>query len=258
MIAGRFWTGEPPLAENAQPAEVSIEKSLHVRFHIDVGDTVRFDIVGRPFEATVTSVREVQWSDARNGGFMFVFRPGPFARAPQTWIGIVKAPDDPTARGRLQRDLVERFPNVSVIDIREILMTVQRALDNVSLAISVVGGVAFFSGVLILIGAVAMTKFQRVYEAAILRTLGASTRMLGAMLAFEYAGLGLLAGVIGAAGALALTWAVTRQVLDIPWYPAPWTAAVGAAATTVLVAAVGVGASYDVLRRKPLATLRAE
>jgi len=258
VIAGRFWTGEPPLAENAQPAEVSIEKSLHVRFHIDVGDTVRFDIVGRPFEATVTSVREVQWSDARNGGFMFVFRPGPFARAPQTWIGIVKAPDDPTARGRLQRDLVERFPNVSVIDIREILMTVQRALDNVSLAISVVGGVAFFSGVLILIGAVAMTKFQRVYEAAILRTLGASTRMLGAMLAFEYAGLGLLAGVIGAAGALALTWAVTRQVLDIPWYPAPWTAAVGAAATTVLVAAVGVGASYDVLRRKPLATLRAE
>ena len=121
-----------------------------------------------------------------------------------------------------------------------------------------VGGVAFFSGVLILIGAVAMTKFQRVYEAAILRTLGATTRMLGAMLAFEYAGLGLLAGVIGAAGALALTWAVTRQVLDIPWYPAPWTAAIGAAATTVLVAAVGVGASYDVLRRKPLATLRAE
>jgi putative ABC transport system permease protein len=257
IVAGRFWSAEP-LAEDAQPAEVSIEKGVRERAGIEIGDVVRFDIAGRPFEATVTSVREVQWSDARNGGFMFVFRPGPFAHAPQTWIGILKAPDDPAARGRLQRDIVERFPNVSVIDIREILMSVQRALDNVTLAISVVGGVAFFSGVLILIGAVAMTKFQRVYEAAILRTLGASTRTLAAMLAFEYAGLGLLAGAIGAAGALALTWAVTRHVLDIPWYPAPVTAAIGALVTMALVAIVGVAASYDVLRRKPLATLRAE
>jgi putative ABC transport system permease protein len=258
IVAGRFWSAEPPLAEDAQPIEVSIEKGLHERADIGVGDVVRFDIAGRPFDATVTSVREVQWSDARNGGFMFVFRPGPFAHAPQTWIGILKGPDDPAARGRLQRDLVERFPNVSVIDVREILLSVQRALDNVTLAISVVGGVAFFGGVLILIGAVAMTKFQRVYEAAILRTLGASTRMLAAMLAFEYVGLGLLAGAIGAAGALVLTWAVTRYVLDIPWHPAPATAAAGAAITTVLVGIVGVAASYDVLRRKPLATLRAE
>ena len=77
-------------------------------------------------------------------------------------------------------------------------------VDNVTLAISIVGGVALSSGVLILIGAVAMTKFQRVYEAAILRTLGASTRTLGTMLALEYSALGLLAGLIGAAGALGL------------------------------------------------------
>ena len=105
---------------------------------------------------------------------------------------------------------------------------------------------------LILAGAVAMTKFQRVYEAAILRTLGASTRMLGAMLALEYGGLGLLAGAVGAAGALALTWAVSRHVLDIPWRPAPGLAALGALATTTLVGIVGVASSYDVLRKKPL------
>ena len=75
-----------------------------------------------------------------------------------------------------------------------------------TLAITIVGAVALLSGVLILIGAVAMTKFQRVYEAAILRTLGASTRMIGTMLAVEYGGLGLLAGAIGAAGALGLSW----------------------------------------------------
>ena len=105
-------------------------------------------------------------------------------------------------------------------------------MDNVTLAISIVGGIALVSGILILAGAVAMTKFQRIYEAAILRTLGASTRMLGAMLALEYGGLGLLAGGVGAAGALALTWALSRYVLDMPWRPAPGLAAIGAMVTT--------------------------
>jgi putative ABC transport system permease protein len=189
---------------------------------------------------------------------MFVFRPGPFAHAPQTWIGILRAPQDPTARGQFQRDLVTEFPNVSAIDVREILVTIQKAVDTITIAISVVGAVALGSGVLILIGAVAMTKFQRVYEAAILRTLGASTRMLGTMLAFEYAALGLLAGLVGAAGAMAFSWAVCRHVLDIPWRPQPLVAVAGMVLTTLLVGVVGVGASYDVLRRKPLGTLRAE
>jgi putative ABC transport system permease protein len=258
VVDGRFWTGEPDLPEASSPLEVSIERSIHERFHINVGDVVRFDIAGRPVDARVTSVREVEWEDARNGGFMFVFRPGPFAHAPQTWIGILKAPEDPAARGRFQRDLVAAFPNVSAIDIREVLATLQQAVSNLTLAVSIVGGIALLSGVLILAGAVAMTKFQRVYEAAILRTLGASTRMLGAMLAVEYGGLGLLAGLVGGAGALVLSWAVCRHVLDIPWRPAPWIASAGALITTALVGIVGVGASYDVLRKKPLGTLRAE
>ena len=103
-----------------------------------------------------------------------------------------------------------------------------------------------------------MTKFQRVYEAAILRTLGASTGLLTTTLALEYGALGLLAGIIGAAGALGLSWGVTRHLLDIPWRPAPGLLAVGALLTMVLVGIVGIVASADVLRKKPLATLRAE
>jgi len=255
IVEGAFWDSPTP-AEG--PAEVSVERGIHERGHIEVGDTMRFDVVGRVIEARVSSIREVQWEDARSGGFMFVFRPGPLDRAPQTWIGILKAPEDPTERGRFQRDLVTKFPNVSAIDVREILGTLQTALGNITLAISIVGGVALVSGILILAGAVAMTKFQRVYEAAILRTLGASTRMLGAMLALEYGGLGLLAGLVGAAGAIVLTWGVSRHVLDIPWRPAPGLAALGALVTTALVGIVGVTSSYDVLRRKPLGTLRAE
>jgi putative ABC transport system permease protein len=255
---GTFWTGQPPLDERASPVEVSVERSIHERFKIDVGDVVRFDVLGRVLEARVTSVREVQWEDARNGGFMFVFRPGPFTHAPQTWIGILRAPEDAAERGRLQRDLVAQFPNVSAIDVREVLATLSSAVRNLTLAISIVGGIALLSGVLILAGAVAMTKFQRVYEAAILRTLGASTRTLGTMLAVEYGVLGLLAGAVGSLGAMALTWGVSRHVLDIPWHANPLLATAGAGITTILVGTVGVVASYDVLRKKPLGTLRAE
>ncbi len=258
VTGGRFWTGQPPLAADAQELEVSIEQGIHDRFRINVGDMVRFDILGRIVQARVTSVREVNWQDSRNGGFMFVFRPGPLDRAPQTLIATLKAPDAPADRARFQRDLVERFPNVSVIDVREILAGVQSVVDNVTLAISIVGAIALTSGALILIGAVAMTKFERVYEAAILRTLGASTRVLGAMLALEYTALGLLAGIVGAAGALALSWAVCRHLFHIAWRPSPGLLTAGAVLTSVLVGVIGVLASADVLRKKPLATLRAE
>jgi putative ABC transport system permease protein len=255
VTKGAFWSG-PPAA--GAPAEVSIEQSIHERFNINVGDEMRFDVLGRSIPAKVTSVRHVEWAESRAGGFMFVFRPGVLEDAPHTFVAFVKGPGDATARARLQYDLVSRFPNVTTIDGREILARIQTIVDNAVLGISVVGGVALMSGVLILIGAVAMTKFQRVYEAAILRTLGASTRLLTATLALEYCALGLLAGIIGAIGALGLSWGVTRQVLDIPWRAAPGMLAIGAASTMVLVGMVGILASADVLRRKPLATLRAE
>jgi putative ABC transport system permease protein len=219
---------------------------------------MRFDVLGRTLAARVTSIRHVEWGDARSGGFMFVFRPGTLSQAPHTFIGFVKAPDGAAARARLQYDLVARYPNITAIDGREIIARIQRVIDNAVLGISIVGGIALLSGVLILIGAVAMTKFQRVYESAILRTLGASTRLLMTTLALEYCALGLLAGTIGAAGALGLSWGVTRYVFDISWRPVPGLLAVGALLTTLLVGAVGVLASADVLRKKPLATLRAE
>ncbi|CAN5767110.1 ABC transporter permease [soil metagenome] len=258
VVDGQFWTGQGAQPANATDLEVSIEKSIHTRFQINVGDVVRFDVLGRTIQARVTSVRDVVWEDSRAGGFMFVFRPGPLAAAPHTFVGITRAPADPAARGAFQHDLVTAYPNVSAIDVREVMASVQEVVGNVTLAISVVGGIALFGGMLILIGAVAMTKFQRVYESAILRTLGASTRTLTAMVAGEYTTLGLLSGTIGAAGALLLSWAVCRYVFDIDWRPAPLLLIAGALATMVLVGVIGVLASLDVLRKKPLATLRAE
>lgn len=257
VLEGAFWTGQPPPSDDALP-EVSIEKGISDRGGITVGDVMRFDVLSRIVEARVTSIREVEWADSRAGGFMFVFRPGPFDKAPHTFLGFLKGPEDAATRARLQAAVVEKYPNITAIDGRDILARVNAIVDNVVFGVSVVGAIALLSGVLILIGAVAMTKFQRVYDAAILRTLGATTKTLSTMLALEYCALGLLAGLIGAAGALGLSWAVARFLLEIDWRPAPVLLAAGVFLTAALVGTIGVTASLDVLRKKPLATLRAE
>ena len=253
VIAGTFWDETP----SAEP-EVSIEQSLQEERGIQLGDTVKFDVLGHDVRARVTSVRAVEWDDSRSGGFMFLFRPGALDDAPHTYIAFVRGPSDTEIRARLQRDMVAQYPNVSVIDGLEVIKTVRRVLDYVTLAITVVGGIAVFSGGLILIGSVAMTKFQRTYEAAIFKTLGVNTRVLTTMLVLEYGVLGVLAGAVGSIGALVMTWALTRQVFEITWFPSPLLNFGGVVLTAVAVGVVGVASNVDALRRKPLAALRAE
>jgi putative ABC transport system permease protein len=254
VIAGEWWDGRAP----ADEAEVSIEEGFLDRARLRVGDRMRFDVLGRVVSARVTSIRRVDWQDFRTGGFMFVFRPGVFDQAPHTFIASMQGPVDTTARARMQAGLVARFPNVSVIDLREILQAVQGIVRNVTVAVTVVGALVLLSGALILVGAVSMTKFRRVYEAAILKTLGASSRTIASMLVLEYGVLGAIAGTIGALGSIVLSWAVARYALDLPWQAAVLLPVLGVVVTAAFVAAVGVLASLDVLRHKPLATLRAE
>jgi putative ABC transport system permease protein len=254
LLQGRWWGPTPSTGE----AEVSIEESLQQRFRINIGDQMQFDVLGRTVPARVTSIRKVNWRDYRSGGFMIVFRPGPFDNAPHAYISSVNGPRDPAGRARMQAALVARYPNVSVIDLREVLDTIQTIVDGVTLGVTVVGGLVLFSGMLILVGAVSMTKFQRVYEAAILKTLGATSRLVATMLLLEYGVLGAIAGTVGALGAIALSWGVARYALDLTWRAVPAITITGITATAVCVAAIGVLASLDVLRHKPLATLRAE
>ena len=103
-----------------------------------------------------------------------------------------------------------------------------------------------------------MTKFQRLYETAIFKTLGATSRTIILMLLLEYGTLGLLAGLVGSFGAVVLTWGLTRFLLGISWHLTPFVNVTGLAVTALVVAVVGVAASLDVLRQKPLGTLRAE
>lgn len=290
VVAGQFWTSEPSSLQSPKPfrlrspgnrasyggqaspqalkppglqtpsseGEVSVEEGLSQRFGIHVGDLMKFDVLGRPISAKVTSIRKVNWSDGRAGGFMFVFKPGQLEAAPHAYVSFLRGPADPPARGRLQADLVTQFPNVSVIDGREVMSSIKTVVDNVTLGVTVVGSLVVISGLMILIGAVAMTKFRRVYEAAIFKTLGATRKLISTILVLEYGVLGALAGTIGSIGAMALTWSVSRFAFDIPWRPMPGISLAGVLISAVLVAVVGVIASWEVLQRRPLLTLRGE
>ena len=268
LLKGTFpkpTTGSDPFAgtgssrSDAALPEVSIEEGIVQRFGIDVGDVMRFDVLGRAMHARVSGIRRVEWREGRNGGFMFVFGAGTFETAPHWFFAPVRANlADATQRGKLTHDLVVRFPNVSVIDLRELLESVRKVFQVVTVAIDVVGTLVILTGGLILAGAVAVTKFQRVYEAAIFKTLGASSRAIAAMLMVEYGLLGTIAGAVGSFCALALVWGVSRFALDIPWRPVLHENLIGTVATSLLIMIIGVAASADVLKRKPLAALRAE
>jgi len=252
IVAGKFWDATP----SVEP-EVSIEEDLRGTAGIDLGSTITFDIQGRKLTARVTSVRQVDWRNSRTG-FIILFRPGALENAPQTFVGAIDGPTQEPERSRFQRAIVDRFPNVSVIDVADIVRSVSRILSNITLAVTFIGGFVLLSGVLILVGSIAMTKFQRVYEAAVLKTLGARRRVLLVMMLAEYGLLGLVAGLVGALAANAVAYSIARYVFEIEWSFAPAVNLAGVAATVMLVGAVGVLSSLDVLTRKPLAILRAQ
>jgi putative ABC transport system permease protein len=258
IVTGTLWNGTSPAAAGVD-SEVSVEKQTSAEGRMAIGDVLTFDIAGRRLRARVTSIRSVEWDDSQNGGFVFVLRPtAAVTRAAHNYVGFLRVHENDTERGQLQRALVDAFPNVSAIDVRDVLASIRSVVDNVTTAITVVGAVTLVGGALILVGAVLMTRFQRLYDAAVYRTLGASTRLVATMVAIEYGLLGLLAGVLGAGGALALSWVLAEYLFEIEWRPATGMLLSGVGLTALAVALVGVLASVDVLLRKPLATLRNE
>jgi putative ABC transport system permease protein len=252
VIAGKFWDAQP----NPEP-EISIEEAISRDLNLGVGDTMTFDLQGQRITARITSVRRVEWRNSRLS-FLILFRPGSLEDAPQMFISAIKGPPPGAARAQFQREIVDQFPNVSVIDIFDIIEMARTIIDNISLAVTFVGGFVFLSGALILIGSIAMTKFHRLYEAAIFKTLGAKKKLIVYITLVEYGVLGLLAGLIGSMAAIALTWAISKYGLEITWQFVPSINFIGVAVTLLLVTAVGVLSSWDVMIKKPLGILRAE
>lgn len=255
IVAGKFW--EPTPVGPDDNAEVSIEELIHDELGLNVGDTITFDVLGQPITAHVTSIRHIDWRNARTG-FLVLFRPGTLENAPTMYISAIKGPPNNTQRAQLQRELVDKSPNVSVVDVRDIIEIARGIVQKVSLAVSFVGGFVFLSGLLILIGSIAMTKYHRLYESAILKTLGAKRKLIISTLLVEYGVLGLLAGLIGSSAAIALTWAISEKALKLTWHFLPSVNLIGVGVSVLVVMLIGVLSSWDVMIKKPLGILRSE
>ncbi|HYJ86842.1 MAG TPA: FtsX-like permease family protein [Pyrinomonadaceae bacterium] len=251
IVAGKIWDATP-----STDPEVSISEDIQGLQGLDLGSTITLDIIGRKLTARVTSVRRIDWRKSRTG-FLILFRPNVLDNAPTMYVGGLNGPSDDLSRSRLQRLVVEKYPNVSIIDVAEVIQLVKRLLGNVTLAVTFVGGFVLFSGTLILIGSVAMTRYQRAYEAALLKTLGATRKTVLTIVAAEYGLLGLIAGLIGSVAALALSYSIARFIFAIPWSLEPIVIVAGIAGTIALVVLVGLVSSLQSLSRKPLGVLRA-
>lgn len=251
VVEGEWWgpdTREPLL---------SFEDKLAAGLGLKLGDRVSVNVLGRTITARIANLRRVNWE--RLGiNFVMVFSPGTFAGAPYSVLSTLAFPDGGnTAREvELMKEVASAYPAVTTVRVKETLEEARRMLDNLSLGIRAASLVTLITSVLVLAGALAAGHQHRVYDAVILKTLGATRPRLIAAYALEYAGLGLVTALFAvAAGGLA-AYAVVTQVMEIPFTfsaPAAAGAVVGALALTVGFGLVG---TYRALSVPPVRVLR--
>jgi putative ABC transport system permease protein len=248
IASGRYWTSEMPAGE----AGMSLEDGIAATLGVNLGDELTFDIAGNLVSARVTSLRKVDWDSFRIN-FFALFPPGPLDEMPATYIAAFRAPD---GNGAWLAPLVQRNPNILSIDIGEIVRQVQGIMDHVSRAIEFVFLFTLAGGLLVLQAAIAATQDERKFDAAILRTLGASQRQLNAAQVAEFLVLGALAGVVAAAGATATGWALADRVFKIPFEANPMVWVYGLVGGAFAVTLAGWLGTRSTTRQPPLAVIR--
>jgi putative ABC transport system permease protein len=186
-----------------------------------------------------------------------VFEPGALEAAPHTLVTLARI-DDPALRGQLQRTVAERFPNITSLDLTLIQAAIEQLVGRVSLAIRFMALFSLVTGVLVLVGAVATSRYQRVREGALLKTLGATRSQVLRVVFSEYLSLGLLAAVSAVGLSAAAGWGLARFLFEVGFqFPAEAIAGV-IVLTTLLTVTVGLWGSVEVVRKTPLEVLRAE
>jgi putative ABC transport system permease protein len=207
VVAGAFWkpdTKEP---------QFSLEEGLAKTLGINVGDALTWDVAGSVFTAKVTSIRKVDW-DSFRPNFFVLASPGVLDRYPASWITSFHL----QGRGEaVVSGLVQRLPNVSVIDLTALMEQIQRITEQVSRAVEFVFIFAILAGLVVLFAAITSTQDERIFEGAILRTLGASRAQMMVLQLAEFLAIGLLAGTVAAVGAVSLATVLADKVLGMPY-----------------------------------------
>lgn len=247
VSAGAYWP-----ADYAGPPQISIEEGLARDMGIRLGDHMGLNVGGEDFEATVTSLRAVQW-DSFRPNFYLVISPGQVEDLPQTWLASIYVPRDQL--GMLAR-LVRQFPGVTVLDLEVALAQVRTVIDRASLAVQYVFLFTLLAGVVVLLAAVQLTRDERRFESAILHTLGAGRRLILRGLAAEFAALGGLAGLLAALGAATVGFLLARFAFHLDYQAGPLLWVVGLVAGTCIVGVTGTLATRRAVQEPPAAVLR--
>jgi putative ABC transport system permease protein len=251
IVKGAWWK---PGQMFSKP-QVSVEEDAAKHLGLDIGSLLDLNIQGTIVQAEVSSMRKVEWGNFSTNFYM-IFSPGSLDAAPMTYVATVRVP--PQEEVAFQSAVVAAFPNVTAINIGEVLDSFARVLDRLSLAIRGVALFCLMTGALVMAAALAATRYRRLYEAVILKALGATRGLIARSFAAEYALLGCVAGVIGVALASVFSWVILRYILDLPWSLEWPLLAVGLGCTVLLTLLVGFLSTYRILGQPPLTVLRHE
>jgi putative ABC transport system permease protein len=251
IIKGTWW--DPTVSR--QEALVSVEEDAARHLGVDIGSTLEFDIQGTVLPATVSSIRKVEWNNFSTNFYM-ILSPHSLEGAPVTFVATVRvSPADGT---RLQQAVVEAFPNITAINIGEVMDTFARVLEHLSMAIRAIAVFCMVAGGLVMAAALATTRYRRLYESVVLKTLGATRLLIAGSFATEYAFMGAVAGLIGTILASVLSWGVLYFIFELPWTLQPMRLMGGIFLTVMLTLGVGFLSTFRILGQRPLTILRHE
>ncbi len=247
------WT---PELKTGDPVVISISDNLAADAKVVIGDVIIFNVQGVLMETTVGSIRKVDWGKLQLN-FSIVFPKGVLEQAPQFNVFTTAVPDE-VSSANLQRDLVAKFPNVSIIDLRQVYTIIEDILDKVAWIINFMAFFSIVTGIIVLIGSVRTSKYQRIKESVLLRTLGAKNTQILKISAFEYVFLGLLGSLVGILLALVSSLCLALFVFKEPFVPSLIPFLVFLPGITLLVLGIGLSNIQTVLRSSPLEVLRRE
>ena len=249
IVAGEWWD-----ADHDGPPEVSFAIEEAEEIGLELGDELTVNILGRDITATITSFRDVDFSTA-GMGFVMTLTPNALQGAPHTFISTVYAP--PEDEARILRELANEFPNITAISVRDAIDRVADLLEGIGAAVRWGAAATLLTGFLVLIGAAAAGEGARTYEAAVLKTLGASRARILQSFALRSALLGGAAGIVALFAGIAGSWAVMTFIMDTSFavvWPSAFGIVVGGVLATLLA---GLLFAWRPLSARPAQVLRA-
>jgi putative ABC transport system permease protein len=246
IVSGAFWR------QDFIGTEVSVEQDFGAELGLKLGDELSFDIAGELVNARVTSFRTVEW-DSFSPNFFMVFSPGVLEPYSATYITSLFV-DEADRTSILE--LMRNFPSVTAIDLDAILSLVRDVMDKAALAVQAVFVFTLLAGLTVLWAAVQATRDERRYESAMLRTFGASKRRVLSGVATEFIAIGLLAGLLAAAGATLAGYLMATRLFELDYQFTLTLWLLGPLVGIIFVGASGMAATWKVITHSPISVLR--